>query len=99
MDTAGVIRIVLLVDMGAMALFALFYLMQRQMTWMGYCCWSLLAILLPVLGPFLVIVNRPGEWNPDAFPSSQLRRQVRQFWQGLLREYRYQRMRQTFRRK
>lgn len=99
MDTAGVIRGVLIVDMVAMALFALFYLRQRRMGWMSYCCWSLLAILLPVLGPFLVIVNRPGEWHPDPFPSSQLRQRVRHFWLGMLREIRYQRMRQTFRRK
>jgi hypothetical protein len=59
----------------------------------------LLAVVLPVIGPFLVIVNRPGEWNPDPFPSSQMRRRVREVWQGIVREYRYQRMRQTFRRK
>lgn len=63
MDTAGVIRTFLLVDIAAMALLALFYLRQRRMSWSSYCCWGLLAIAVPVLGPFLVIANRPGEWD------------------------------------
>ncbi len=65
MGTAGVIRTILLMDIIAMALLALAYLRQRRMSWTSYCCWSLLAIGLPVLGPFLVIANRPGEWDPQ----------------------------------
>jgi hypothetical protein len=99
MDTAGVIRSILLIDMVAMALLALFYLRQRRMSWVSLLGWGLLAILLPVLGPFLVMVTRPGEWHPDPFPSTQLRRQVRHFWQGIAREIRYQKMRRTFRNK
>ncbi len=64
MGTAGVIRAILLVDIVVMALFALFYLRQRRMSWSSYCYWSLLAIGVPVLGPFLVIAKRPGEWDP-----------------------------------
>jgi hypothetical protein len=64
MGTAGVIRTFLLVDIIAMALLALFFLRQRRMSWSSYCCWGLLAICVPVLGPFLVIANRPGEWDP-----------------------------------
>ncbi len=64
MGTAGVIRTILLVDIGAMALLALFYLRQRRMNWSAYCCWGLLVLMLPVLGPFLVIAHRPGSWDP-----------------------------------
>lgn len=97
MDTAGVIRSILLIDMVALALLALFYLRQRRMSWMSLLGWGLLAVLLPVLGPFLVIATRPGEWHPDPFPSTQLRRQVRMYWQEILRELCYQKMRRTFR--
>lgn len=65
MDTAGMIRTILLVDIAAMALLALIYLRQRRMSWISFCCWVLLAVGIPVLGPFLVIANRPGEWNPS----------------------------------
>ena len=65
MVTAGVVRILLMVDMVAMALLALVYLRQRRMRWPAYCCWGLLAVGVPVLGPFLVIANRPGEWDPS----------------------------------
>jgi hypothetical protein len=64
MGTSGLIRTILLVDIVAMALLALFYLRQRRMSWTSYCCWGLLALALPVLGPFLVIANRPGVWDP-----------------------------------
>jgi hypothetical protein len=65
MGTAGVIRTILLVDIVVMSLLALFYLRQRRMSWTAFCCWGLLALGVPVLGPFLVIANRPGEWDPE----------------------------------
>jgi hypothetical protein len=65
MGTAGVIRTILLVDIVIMAVLALAYLRQRRMSWSAFCCWGLLAIGVPVLGPFLVIANRPGEWDPS----------------------------------
>ena len=65
MGNDGVIRTILLVDIVAMALLSLIYLRQRRMDWVSYCFWGLLAVLVPVLGPFMVIANRPGEWNPS----------------------------------
>jgi integral membrane sensor domain MASE1 len=65
MTTAGVIRTILVVDIVAMALLAIFYLRQRRMSWAAYCWWSIVALVVPILGPFLVISNRPGEWHPD----------------------------------
>jgi hypothetical protein len=76
MGTAGVVRTILLVDIVAMALFSLFYLRQRRMSWPSFCCWGLLAIIIPVLGPFLVITNRPGEWDPDFSISSEIKQLV-----------------------
>ncbi len=65
MITPGVIRTILLVDIVAMALLSLIYLRQRRLSLQSYCFWGLLAMLVPVLGPFLVISNRPGQWDPE----------------------------------
>lgn len=64
MGTAGVIRTILLVDIVTMALLALIYLRQRRMSWSAFICWGAVAMFVPVLGPFLLIANRPGEWDP-----------------------------------
>lgn len=77
MDTAGVIRIVLVVDIIAMALLAFFYLRQRRLPLISYCLWGLIVLLVPLFGPFLLIACRPGEWHPDPFPSSRLRQGIR----------------------
>jgi hypothetical protein len=63
MPVAVVVKAILLVSMLAMAFLAFQYLRRRQLSWAGYCFWGLLAIVLPVLGPFLVIASRPGRWR------------------------------------
>jgi hypothetical protein len=74
MGTAGVIRTILMVDIAALSLLALVYLRQRRMSWTELCCWGLLAVFVPVLGPFLVISKRPGEWDPAFSVSQDFRR-------------------------
>ena len=44
-----------------MAALALYYLSRRRLSTYEYAAWGLLAILVPLLGPFLVIYLRPGE--------------------------------------
>ena len=85
MITAGVVRTLLIVDMVGMALLALFYLRQRRMTLVSYCGWGLLALLVPVIGPFVLISTRPGEMDPTASVFNDVRRLVLLFWQLLLR--------------
>ena len=63
MPVAVVLKAVLVVTILAMAFLAVFYLRRRQLSWAAYCFWGLLALVLPVLGPFLVIVSRPGRWR------------------------------------
>ncbi len=76
METAGVVRTILFVDIAAMALFSIIYLRQRRMSLASYCYWGLLAVGVPVLGPFLVIANRPGEWNPAFSFSADCKRLI-----------------------
>jgi membrane-bound metal-dependent hydrolase YbcI (DUF457 family) len=63
MPGAVIMKAVLLVNILAMAFLAVFYLRRRQLGWAAYFFWGLLAIVLPVLGPFLVIASRPGRWR------------------------------------
>jgi len=81
MITAGVVRTLLLVDVIAMALLALVYLRQRKMSWIAYVCWTTVAVGIPVLGPFLLIANRPGEWNP----SFSVKNDIARLWNWLRR--------------
>ena len=55
-----VMRILLVLCLAGMALLAAFYLRGRKLTFTEYLGWGLLAILLPILGPFLVILSHPG---------------------------------------
>lgn len=55
------IRLLLIACFFGMAVLALLYLRQRQLSLIGYCLWGLVATLLPFVGPFLVIMSQPGE--------------------------------------
>ncbi len=61
--TTSILRGLLIADIVLMALLALLYLGQRRLEWRHYCFWGILALLVPILGPFLVIHNRPGRWR------------------------------------
>jgi hypothetical protein len=74
MGSADTIRTILLVDIIVMSLLAVAYLRQRRMSWMAYCGWGLLALLVPVIGPFMVIAKRPGAWEPNFSFSSDASR-------------------------
>lgn len=76
MDTTGVIRTILMVDAVAMALLALIYLRQRRLGFMASFGWGLLALFVPILGPFLLIARRPGEWDPNFSFAGDARRLV-----------------------
>ncbi len=59
--TAGdLLRALLLLDILGMVLLAIFYLRQRPLTWFAFLAWGLVAVLVPILGPFLVIAAQPG---------------------------------------
>ncbi len=76
MATADVIRTLLMVDMVGLALLALGYLWQRRMSRMQILGWSVLALVVPVMGPFMVIASRPGTWDPDFSYKDRFRRLI-----------------------
>jgi hypothetical protein len=106
MDAAGVIRTFLLVDVIGMSLLGIVYLLQRRLERRAFFGWSLLALLVPVLGPFLVIASRPGSWNEEFSFGKILRGAGRSLRDmavtvssgGLLTRFEHSRLRQFFRR-
>ena len=44
-----------------MVILAVFYLRQRKLTHQAYILWGLVAILIPIIGPFIVIWMKPGK--------------------------------------
>ncbi|HMN60445.1 MAG TPA: hypothetical protein PJ988_08785 [Anaerolinea sp.] len=59
MNPADVLRILLLATIVVLAILALAYLRHRRLDWKTGLAWVLLALLVPVLGPILVISLRP----------------------------------------
>jgi len=59
--TPAAMRAFLVVCVLGMALLAAFFLRKRQLTLLEYIGWGLVIVLLPLLGPFLVILRRPGK--------------------------------------
>jgi len=59
--TAGTLRLLLLLFLFAMYVLALLYLRRRSLSRLQFAAWGLFALLVPLLGPFLVILLRPGQ--------------------------------------
>ncbi len=64
--TANTMRVLLFIGLLGMTLLAAFYLRRRRLTPQEYLGWGLLIVLVPLLGPFLVLMAAPGK------PASQL---------------------------
>ena len=60
------IRLLMSTCLLAMFILAIFYLRRRPLTWYQFAVWGLFALLVPGLGPFLVILARPGQTRPRA---------------------------------
>lgn len=54
------LRMLLGIGLLGMVLLAAFYLRSRELSFFQYIGWGLLIVLVPLLGPFLVIVAQPG---------------------------------------
>jgi hypothetical protein len=64
MEVASVLMLIIAVGSAAMALLAILYLCRRDLGIAESLFWGALALFIPVLGPFLVIVTRPGKARP-----------------------------------
>ncbi|UCH59929.1 MAG: hypothetical protein JSV61_00220 [Anaerolineales bacterium] len=64
--TPDTMRLIMAVCLLGMALLSVFYLRKRALTYLEYLGWGLLIILVPLLGPFLVIYLRPGRFAQQA---------------------------------
>jgi hypothetical protein len=42
-------------------LLAVLYLRRREMSTLAYVLWGVFALVVPVVGPFVVIASRPGK--------------------------------------
>ena len=60
LSAPDVLRFLLAACLVGMALLAFLFLRRRELTMKQSLAWGLLIVLVPLLGPFLVIVLRPG---------------------------------------
>ena len=54
-------RLLLVTCLLGMAILAILSLRQRKLPVGAYLGWGMIAILLPLIGPFIVLLARPGE--------------------------------------
>jgi ABC-type transport system involved in multi-copper enzyme maturation permease subunit len=59
-------RVLLAICLLGIALLASFFLRQRKLTMVETLAWGMLILLVPLLGPFLVILLRPGSKSMPA---------------------------------
>lgn len=59
-DISEFLRLILFADLFGMLLLAVLFLRERQLSTLGYVCWGIFALMLPVIGPYIVIAYRPG---------------------------------------
>lgn len=60
MRTQDVLFILLLGCILGMAVIAVFFLRKRRLPFWAYIVWGLIIALVPLAGPFLVILLQPG---------------------------------------
>jgi hypothetical protein len=71
---AATLRLLLAVTLITMYLLAMFFLRRRRLGLGAYLAWGLLALSIPALGPFLVILTRPGGFKHKGHEGHEGRR-------------------------
>lgn len=70
--SADTMRILLFFCLLGISLLAAFYLRRRRLTFREYLVWGLLIVLMPLVGPFLVLMAAPGKPVTPGNPATQL---------------------------
>jgi hypothetical protein len=63
--TAETLRLLLAGCLVAMYILAMLYLRRRPLSLGQFIAWGIFALFIPALGPFLVILNKPGGQRRD----------------------------------
>jgi hypothetical protein len=58
--TPDMMRLLIAVYMMGVALLAVLFLRRREMSLLAYTFWGLVALMFPLVGPFVVLYLRPG---------------------------------------
>jgi hypothetical protein len=62
--TAETLRLLLPLFLAAMFALALLSLRRRPLRWYQFALWGLFALCVPAVGPFIVLLVRPGQRRP-----------------------------------
>ena len=62
------LRLCLVLCLVGMAVIAALYLRGRKLTWWEYLAWGLFMLLVPIFGPFVTILYRPGSPRRATLP-------------------------------
>jgi hypothetical protein len=63
LTSPDLMRTLLLLCLVGMAILAALFLRTRRLPFSSFLRWGLLALFVPLLGPFLVILSNPGSKN------------------------------------
>ena len=61
---AGTLRLLLLLLIFALYAMAILYLSRRTLSPLQFALWGLFALLVPILGPFIVFLAQPFGGSP-----------------------------------
>jgi len=68
MMTPEFLRYALFGGFFAMLALSMFFLRERELSTRQYILWGLLAVVVPLLGPYLVILSKPGTQRKQSHP-------------------------------
>jgi hypothetical protein len=59
--TADVMRLLLLICLIGVGVIAALYLRRRRLSFAAYLGWGFVILLLPLIGPFVILLAGPGK--------------------------------------